>query len=441
MKVSLFSSSLPFVLFLALYLTALAIFGVNRPLPWGDEAHFQETIVQFAESLSWETLRTYDEMSTPLPFLLYALWGKVFGLELPALRIFSLLVSAVTLILGYWLYRLLLPAWLPLAALMLLACNPYFAGTSVFVFTDMLAVAFLLSATLALVKDHGPALCFSCAGAMLSRQYLVFFPAAVMLYYAVCAVLSPEKAGFKRLFWPLLAFVPLLGLFLFWGGLSPDCERRINYLALGWGWHPQAFFLYVALFFAFAAPFSIPFLYQKRKKAGLLMVLLPLSLAYWLFPVQASPFTLVETDFVTAGLLHRFLTGLFPGPVHQAFYYLFFLLGLAMLGIFLGRLTAHLKSRTIGLLDFLIMAHVLFLVIMPLSYLWWEKYFLPLLPLSLVMILLPGNPDLEEEGGLSRLPEVRGQKSGEKKGKISCAFLMKFKWLWGREGSRKIWQD
>lgn len=383
---------IPFALFLTIYLAALAWFGVNRPMPWGDEAHFHEAIKQFAHHPTLETLRTYNEMSTPLPFVLYALWGKAFGLDLPVLRIGSLVIASLALGLGYWLFRLLLPNRLATLAVVFLAVNPYFAGTSVFVFTDMLATAFLISGAIALIKESGPGLFVSCSGALLSRQYLVFFPLAVMGYCGLRYLFSRHTASLNNLWWTLLSFLPVAGLFLFWGGLSPDCPRRANYLSVGWGWHPQSFFLYTALLFVYALPFSAAVLYNRRQVIRGLWPVAPVCLLYWAAPIGPSPFTLAETDFVTVGILHRLSTRLFPDLVTDGLFFLLFLLGAAVLGVYVHRFVLQLRSRKVTTIDFLILAHVLFLAVMPFSYLWWEKYFLPLLPLSLALAAISGLP-------------------------------------------------
>jgi hypothetical protein len=91
-------------------------------------------------------------------------------------------------------------------------------------------------------------------------------------------------------------------------------------------------------------------------------------------------------------MLHRLSTRLFPDLVTDGLFFLFFLLGAAVLAVYVHRIVLQLRWRKIETIDFLILAHVLFLAVMPFSYLWWEKYFLPLLPLSLVLAAISGLP-------------------------------------------------
>jgi len=61
------------IVFLLCYETLL-YFTVTRNQPlWHDEGHFIETIKYCADGLNLERLKNYNEMSTPLPFLIYVL--------------------------------------------------------------------------------------------------------------------------------------------------------------------------------------------------------------------------------------------------------------------------------------------------------------------------------------------------------------------------------
>ena len=73
-------SLLQLMVFLLVFAGAVTVIGINRPY-WGDEAHFAETVRYFGNEISLNTLKSYNEMSTPLPFVLYALWGKILALK------------------------------------------------------------------------------------------------------------------------------------------------------------------------------------------------------------------------------------------------------------------------------------------------------------------------------------------------------------------------
>ena len=71
-----------------------------RTPPWGDEAHFLETIRLFGAGVSLELLRAYREMTAPLTYLVYAAWGHLAGFDTPRLRLLSPLVAAATAVRG-----------------------------------------------------------------------------------------------------------------------------------------------------------------------------------------------------------------------------------------------------------------------------------------------------------------------------------------------------
>src|SRR5438132_14065253 len=76
--------------------------GIDRPLR-ADEPHFVETIVQFGTSRpSLDLLTHYNEMSGPVPFVLYGAWGRMFGFEPFTLRLFSIVVAVATYVLLFW---------------------------------------------------------------------------------------------------------------------------------------------------------------------------------------------------------------------------------------------------------------------------------------------------------------------------------------------------
>ena len=129
-------------LWLLLAIVLGAAWWFTRALPpWGDEAHFLNTIRAFGQGISVDLLRTYPEMSGPLPFALFAWWGGLVGFGTAGLRGLSALIAFATLVLYHsTLEQHGLHGRLKYLLLVLFAANPYFVGLSVFVFTDMLAL-------------------------------------------------------------------------------------------------------------------------------------------------------------------------------------------------------------------------------------------------------------------------------------------------------------
>jgi len=76
-------------------MTASWLFTGHLP-PWGDEEHYLQTVRLFASGISVELLRTYEEMTTPLTFVVYSLWGQAVGLQTDRLRLLSVVLAALT---------------------------------------------------------------------------------------------------------------------------------------------------------------------------------------------------------------------------------------------------------------------------------------------------------------------------------------------------------
>jgi len=372
------------------YLVVLAAAaGLDRPT-WGDEGHFVETVYLFGDEISTHTLKHYDEMSTPLPFILYALWGRLVGFELERLRLLSLLLAVTTYILLYLFFSKLLGAGrAALLAAAFVIVHPYMIGFSLFVFTDMCAIMFMLAACLALHRGRPIWFAFMLAGALLCRQYLAFMSVALLVVYAAQWYHRKSPMPPAMLTATVLSALPLALLFLFWGDVHPDNLRKQLYLTESFRFHPSACTLYISQLFWFLLPVLLirrRHLYRDRR---LWLAAAVVSLCYFLFPVNASAPAL-EAGVETVGLMHRALLFLFGESwLTSAVFFVGFLFGLPPVFL-VGRDAYHgLVRRRLDIALFLDVCILSFLILMPWSYLYWEKYFMPLLPLATARFLMP----------------------------------------------------
>lgn len=367
----------------ALVLLYVAGLGLVWPGLWapqhGDEGHFIRTLHYLAQHPTIEGLRTYPEMSTPLPFALYAAWGDLLGWADATLRLLSLLLAAATLWqLHLQLHRLSGSAAWALVALAWLLLNPYMAGLSLYVYTDMLALLCLLLSVQGWLAGRVWLYVAGAALALLCRQYLVFWPLAVGLQAAWLYV------GRRQLQWlpwavgSLLCVLPLAGLLLLWQGTAPASPVREFYLRYGLGFQPAALLLYISLLPLVLAPWALPRLWQQRHWLPW-AACLGLAQLYWLWPIGPAPIS-ADAGVATVGLLQRGLHYLPYWVQHAAW------IGLLTLGFYwLGLYTKTALKGTV-LARLLLLATGLFLLLMPFSYLIWEKYILPLLLLQLLAI-------------------------------------------------------
>lgn len=376
-----------------------AVSGLDRPT-WGDEWHFVETVEQFGAELNLETLRTYDEMSTPLPFIIYAAWGNAFGFEIERLRVLSLLIAFATYLLLYLLLVRMLTSvrvvWLGTTFVLL---HPYMIGFSIFVFTDMSAIMFMLAACLALV--HRRPVWFGCmlAAALLCRQYLGFVFLASLLFFGHQWCMNRRDHSLSMLLATGLSMLPLLSLFYLWGGVHPDNVRQEFYTDEVLGFHASALVLYISLMSLYLLPVLLVCRRLVWRSKRIWLVSLVLSGAYYLYPITPSA-AATEANLQTVGLLHRMLPAITESEwLPHALFYLGFLAGLPVLIFILSETCKRLKNKDDNFVLFLDLCVLSFLLVMPFSYLTWEKYFMPVLPLLTVRLLITYGAGAAREGG------------------------------------------
>ncbi len=371
------------------YLALLSgVAGLDRPT-WGDEWHFIETVKQFGHDPSLETLFTYDEMSTPLPFVLYAAWGRLFGFEIHRLRLLSLLIAFIVAILMYLLlaetagssFRV----W---PGVLFVLVHPYMIGFSLFVFTDMSAIMFMLAATLAMKKEKMLLFAVMLSAAMLCRQYLGFVFIAALIYFVLKWFRFRDRESLKWLTATLASCLPLLLLFTFWGGFHPNNLRRDFYTKGLFIFHPSALTLYISQLSLYMMPVMIMCFRKVWCSRSCWIAAVPLSLWYFVFPPGPSE-AAVESGTTTVGLLHRFMLSLIDASwFPQVLFYIGFLFGLTMLVFLIRDSIERMRKRQFELPLFLNLMVLLFLLIMPFSYLAWEKYFMPVVPILTVRFLI-----------------------------------------------------
>jgi hypothetical protein len=376
-------------------LLALAV-GLDRPLR-ADEPHFVRNIIRFgSEPLSFDLVTHYDAMSAPLPFVLYGAWGRMFGFEPQTLRIFSLVVALATGLLWFWLLQSTTgkPGLSTLGTAFVLL-HPYMLYLSVFVYTDMLAIACLIAALAAIRHERPLAMGLALCAATLNRQYLVFVTAAAGAYW-LAGFVRPRITDLRRRGDLTLAaaaaasVVPLLGLCCLWRGLSPDGALRHVYPDARTTFHPESLVLYISLIALYMAPILIV---RRREiffhaKSGVALAAV-LGWAYWNFPVAPSRPSVVARTF-HVGMLHQALQRLPGGEwLAQCVFFLGFAAGLVVVTALARDMIERWRSRTIDFQFFLDLTVFAFLAVMPWSYLHWEKYLMPLLPVLTLRLLLP----------------------------------------------------
>lgn len=380
-------TGLSLLFFLVLFEALAAAFALHRP-PWGDEVHFYQTVVQFGRDMGLQTIKHYNEMSAPLPFMLYAWWGRLFGFELWILRLLSIVIALATYMGFYFLLlRMRASTLLSLLATLFLALHPYMVGLSLFVFTDMLPILASVLALLFLLTKRYVLLSLAAMAGILSRQYFIFFTGAVILFSVLAMLRGRDRACGKTLAASVISLIPIALLVLYWQGPSPQNEINYLYLNETFRFHGGYFNLYVILAFVYLLPFVVWRAKNFLREKWIWGAALPLSFLYFLAPVEACP-AARRINLDTVGYFHKFLRMTIGAAWEDAVFYLAYLAGWVVL-MYLGRLTVQrLVQRKHDLLLLISLIIISFYLIMPLSYLLWEKYFIPLVPVFICFFIL-----------------------------------------------------
>lgn len=369
--------------FLLIGFAALWVFANGRP-PWGDEVHFLETVRLFGRGVSLELLRTYPEMSAPLTYLVYSAWGHVAGFSTPELRLLSPAIAWVTAMVWWFVIDRNVRS-VPVALLVLgsIALNPYFVGLSIFVFTDMLSLLGLGLVVLGVNSRRHWLTVLGLAIATTSRQYLVFLAPALV----TADVLNrPRSADRWRLF--IAAFagtVPLMLLIWLWDGhLAPASAVREVYLTETPSFDLHALALYLAVPGAYLALLVVPG--SLKATGGMWIAAAAAGLFQFVFPIQASV-AQTRAGGSTVGFLHKAASSSLPPIAATVLFCLLAALFTAAMLYCARRALVEWRAGVASLTDvFLWAAIVSFLLVMPFSYMPWEKYALPLLMLSSLVL-------------------------------------------------------
>jgi len=277
----------PLLLALPLLLVAAAT-GLGFA-PQTDELKFHLGVVQqFGQALPAIPWRDYHAATPPLPYLLWALWAKLFGYGLPALRLLTLLLSYAG-ILAFWdlARRRGHPA--PLLEAMLLLFSPYLFLNSFTLYTvnvglpfEVLALRFYLEAD----RTGWKGLLWgglAAAVAVYCRQHYLFLPAGMGLYWLWRTLRDWRTlrrfqtfARFALIALPALLFAPLA---LAWGGLTPPAFQQLHTLRANVQ-NVNFLLMLVGLYCAPLALLAWPNIARCGWRAGALLLGLPLYVAF-----------------------------------------------------------------------------------------------------------------------------------------------------------------
>lgn len=374
-------------LFSVFSLSILGSITLQQPFH-GDEKHIVETIRLFENNLTVETIKDYPEVTPPFFFIFYSLWAKVFGGSIESLRILTLLISFITWQLLYWLNSFFIKN--PVHCLLLsflTVINPYFFGTSVYVFTDMLAIMLLLAGLIAFLKNKIILFSIFSIFAILNRQYAIILPFAIIIY-ALIALKKDKQNRIKLFISSIISFVPLAVFFLIWKNISPQSGFEKWIIPNSSFYNLDYINTYITFSIVYALPIVIFYFYKNKLNYKTIITTLLITMVLSLFPVKPSMAALIQTSQVTVGFAHKlfyWILGKNSIGVKSILYLLLFAgiyINIELIKFVLRDFNYLIEDKRIVL----ILLWFLFLLIMPFSNQVWEKYLTIVLPFFFLSI-------------------------------------------------------
>ncbi|MBN1427530.1 MAG: glycosyltransferase family 39 protein [Anaerolineae bacterium] len=265
----------------------LLLTGLDFRLVRDEALYHIKVIDQFAGTPLLTAIADYPSASTPLPYLIWALYGKVVGFDVWKLRLLTAVVTYLTAVLFCIVCkRQGLPY--PLVSTLTLIGMPYvffyghtFYTISFGMFFCVLALHFYLQQDL----KHWlwGALFAGCA--IYSRQYYLSLPLGMLLYRLVAnrRQLIPDlRHNFGHWIAAGLPILTILPLFWLWKGMVPPLHQA-DHFVYPVAQHVNFFFIFVGFYF-WPMIVSARALQTLREKAivccVILVVLLPLYAAF-----------------------------------------------------------------------------------------------------------------------------------------------------------------
>lgn len=200
---------------------------LKGPYLW-DENHYWETSLIFSESLipSLNELKNYQELSTPLPFIIFGILQHLFQQGIFLGRLFTFILSlAIAFIIGWGKNNQHHRSVLCLIGLFL--C-PYYLFYSGLLYTDIIASFFVLLGVMSYVHNRHFLSSIAFILAISSRQYTLAFPMAIAVYeFTIMLVLHlrSHKISLTQ-HWKWIAYVvaciSIFGWIFLFQGLAPE---------------------------------------------------------------------------------------------------------------------------------------------------------------------------------------------------------------------------
>ena len=217
-----------------LYIALVAWLDFLQGPLWWDEASFWETSLTFSYRLlpTLEDLQNYQELNTPLPFVVFGAVEHLFHQGIFGGRLLNLILSLSMVFMIGWPSRS--KGSRGIVCLIGLFLCPYYLWLSGRLYTEMIACFWVLMGVVSYVHNRYLLSSIAFILAIASRQYMLAFPLAIATYEFVFAIAQSKKVGRIKLsnqgalLAPLFAVLSICGWFLLFQGLVPQTAIDVD---------------------------------------------------------------------------------------------------------------------------------------------------------------------------------------------------------------------
>ena len=212
--------TLLFLFIVLLYFLIVVVFQYLHFPPRLDESHFWQSSILFSKGMTFEKITNYNELNTPLPFILFGVVEYFFKGGVAVARLINLIFSFI--IMNVILYSSKKNVKNSMFSALGLLIFPYFILTSTHVYTDIIASFFVLFGFVFYKKNKHFLSTISFILAISSRQYMLAFPLAIFIYEYL------KYKSKKNWVFYLVASSSILFWVILFGGFGPEKAIQIQ---------------------------------------------------------------------------------------------------------------------------------------------------------------------------------------------------------------------
>jgi hypothetical protein len=237
-----------FIFLFVIYFTLFIALDKLQYPPRTDEPNFWQTSLLFSHSLipSLELLKNYNELNTPLPFIIFGILEYLFKGGIFAGRLFTLIVSFfMTCLIGFPKGKVTKESAFSVIGLLIF---PYYLILSGRLYTDIIAAFFVLLGFCLYIRSRHILSSVAFILAIASRQFMLAFPVAITAFELVNYLINKikiyrlsknynsylteqkvkiAKKQINAISWimPLIASLSIVGWILFFDDIAPQASK------------------------------------------------------------------------------------------------------------------------------------------------------------------------------------------------------------------------